>query len=56
MNFYPNMPIYDINNIINKLNEYDIKIKKLEQRISKLEENNNKNNYYQEPDNTKYML
>ena len=63
MNFFPNIPMYDntfnnINNIINKLNEYENRLKKLEQRISKLEgeNNNNKNNYSMEPDNTMYML
>ncbi|MBR7042320.1 MAG: hypothetical protein IKI04_02340 [Bacilli bacterium] len=60
MNFIPNYPlpmdnnIIDINQIINKLNEYDNHIKNLEQRISKLESiSKNSNN---EPDNYFYMI
>lgn len=66
--FYPNnmglplplpMPIPnpDMNmndNIINKLNELESYIKKLEQRIIKLENSNNHN--YNEPDNSFYMI
>lgn len=69
MNFYDNIPpqvpqmnIPNINNpmminnnIFNKINELELKIKKLEQRISLLETNNINNNYI-EPDNSLYMI
>lgn len=60
MNFIPNyqippvmpnnMNIIDIDQIINKLNEYDNRIRALEEKLSKLE---NKTN---EPDNNFYMI
>ena len=60
MNFIPtyqippvmpnNMNIIDINRIINKLSEYDNRIRALEEKLSKLE---NKTN---EPDNNFYMI
>ena len=45
-----------INNDINyKINELEQKIKRLEQRISRLEANKD-NNFYNEPDNSLYMI
>ena len=43
------------NNLLNKLNEIDNRIKKLEQRIVKLENENGSINY-NEPDNSLYMI
>ena len=47
----PNM----LNDILYKLNEYENRIKKLEQKVSRLENSNN-NNYNNEPDNNMYMI
>lgn len=63
MNFFDNMPNNNfpmmnppiINNDINyKIHELENRIKKLELRISYLE--NEKNNNYIEPDNKMYMI
>lgn len=63
MNFYDNIPNNNypmmntpiINNDINyKINELENRIKKLEIRISYLEQE--KNNNYLEPDNKMYMI
>ena len=67
MNFFPyenNMmiPINQDNNMLNNnflngLNELDNRIRKLEQRIVRLENENLKNNVnYNEPDNSLYMI
>lgn len=45
----------DINNIFNRINEFENRIKKLEQRVINLE-NSYKNDNYQEPDNSLYMI
>lgn len=66
MNFYDNIPNFNPqppqlnnpiinNNLIYKINELENKIKKLEQRISILE-NEKQNNNYIEPDNSLYMI
>lgn len=69
MNFFNNIPNFQpqnehlmlndpalINNNINyKINELELKIKKLEQRIYLLETNHSVNNY-QESDNSLYMI
>ena len=72
MNFFPNYPVIpnmplpindipntnwmnDMNNVFNKFNDFENRIKKLEQKVSNLE-NNFKNNDYQEPDNSLYMI
>ena len=69
MNFYDNIPNYNIPNSMNginnpiagnfdlnyKINELEQKIKRLEQRISRLEETKGNNNYT-EPDNSLYMI
>ena len=65
MNFYNNIPPFNINTPINspiltndiqyKIQELELKIKKLEQRIILLETNNPNNNKI-EPDNTLYMI
>lgn len=65
MNFYDNIPNFNspiqlmnpgmINNSLDyKIQELENKIKKLEFRISRLE--NEKNNNYNEPDTSLYML
>ena len=64
MNFFPNgfvpnnevgnMNIYN-NNLLNKINEMDTRIKKLEQRIIRLE-NEYGNINYNEPDKSLYMI
>ena len=69
MNFFPNygvpnMMVPNINNdinymnqIFNKLNEYVWRIKRLEQRITRLENEHNNSDYnYTEPDNSLYMI
>lgn len=61
MNFMnnPNIPIINnpnmINDILYKLSEYENRIKKLEQKVNRLE-NNSYNNYNNEPDNNMYMI
>ena len=67
MNFFPdgnnmmlppnNMEVtnYFNNNIINKLTEMDNRLRKLEQRIIKLENASNNINY-SEPNNSLYMI
>ena len=65
MNFYNNIPPFNPNAPINnlminndiqyKIQELELKIKKLEQRIVLLETNNPNNNHI-EPDNTLYMI
>ena len=69
MNFFNNIPNFQPqnehlmlndpalinNNINNKINELELKIKKLEQRIYLLETNHSVNNY-QESDNSLYMI
>ena len=70
MNFYDNIPNFNPqiqginpqminipipNNLYHKLSELENKIKKLELRISQLE-NNNINNNSIEPDNSLYMI
>ena len=65
MNFFPNdinpvsIPFpnnYDINNqnLFYKINELENRIRKLEQRISIIENENNKEEYL--PDNSLYMI
>ena len=58
-NFIPpiNKPLLNDQMIMNndKINELELKIKKLEKRISLLETNNNLINH-QEPDNSLYMI
>ncbi len=59
MNYMNNIPILNnpnmMNDILYKLNEYENRIKKLEQKVSRLESNtNNYNN--NEPDNNMYMI
>lgn len=45
------------NDILYKLNEYENRIKKLEQKVNRLESNTtNYNNYNNEPDNNMYMI
>jgi hypothetical protein len=51
---YPEQPLMN-NNINTKINELELRIKKLEQRISLLETNNN-NQSFTEPDNSLYMI
>ena len=69
MNFFENIPNtnppqqinginppFMINNDLNyKINELELRIKRLEQRMSILE-NNNPNNNYTEQDNSLYMI
>ena len=43
------------NNLTNKINELELRIKKLEQRLSLLETNTTNHNY-QEPDTSLYMI
>ena len=50
-----NHPTINNNNIINKINELELRIKKLEQRLSLLESNTTNHNY-QEPDTSLYMI
>ena len=67
MNFFPNMIIPDnlsinntfnpmmyLNDMYNKLNDFDNRLKKIEQKIIRLENKND--NYYNEPDNSMYMI
>lgn len=64
MNFVPNfMPLPNnvisndmefINQILNRLNDYEERIKKLEQRITRLE--NGENDNYNEPEKFLYMI
>ena len=69
MNFYPNNPIPNIpinmvnngmdymNQIFNKFNEFEGRIKRVEQRITRLENENKTNDYNSlEPDKSLYML
>ena len=64
MNFYPNIPSGNIvlpnminNNIMNKINELENRIKLLEQKIINLETKNNNNSYNNiEPDKSLYMI
>ena len=66
MNFMPipnMMPINNMDNqmymneILNRFNEFDNRLKMLEQRIMKLEKNTDNLDYqYQEPDNSFYMI
>ncbi len=70
MNFFENNPNYmnmpmtppmmnninNMNNIDYKINELENHLKKLEQRITRLENNKFKNNNYTEPDNSLYMI
>ena len=61
MNYMNNIPFMNnpnmINDIMYKLNEYENRIKKLEQKVSRLESSNtNYNNYNNEPDNNMYMI
>ena len=49
-----NSPIIN-NNLPNKINELELRIKKLEQRLSLLETNTTNHNY-QEPDKSLYMI
>ena len=73
MNFFPNFPNgnmaipfnngmmmpdnMNMNNFFNKFSEIENRIKKLEQRIIRLENEGNKNDFnYNEPDNSLYMI
>ncbi len=71
MNFFPNYPMIpngmlngnmanwmgDINNVFNKFNEFENRIKKLEQKVSILENRTSNDGFnYQEPDNSFYMI
>ncbi len=63
MNFFPNIPLVPSNpqlanyleqmdKIFSKINEFDIRIKKLEEKINNIENNDN----YSEPDDSFYMI
>ncbi len=62
MNYYDNMPFNPmmnpnfINEINYKINEMDNRIKKIQERLNRLESNKTINNYNDEPDDTIYMI
>ena len=50
-----NPPIINNNNLTHKINELELRIKKIEQSLSLLETNTTNHNY-QEPDTSLYMI
>lgn len=50
-----NPPMINNNNLTHKINELELRIKKIEQRLSLLETNTTNHNY-QEPDTSLYMI